>query len=86
MRIALALPLAVEDRVADAAVHHGHDVVVRCPTGAELASLVGPLRPDLVVVGAEPRYLTDRLLAACDDAGARVVALVADDAGRRQAA
>jgi MinD-like ATPase involved in chromosome partitioning or flagellar assembly len=86
MRVALALPLAAEDRVADAAAHHGHDVVVRSPSGAELASLVGALRPELVVVGAEPRYLTDRLLAACDEAGCRVVALVADDAGRRQAA
>ncbi len=82
----LALPLALEDRVTDDAVRHGHDIVGRSVSALELASLVGPLAPDAVIVASEPRYLTDRVLAACDDAGVRLVALAGDDAGRRHAA
>lgn len=86
MRVALALPLALEDRLADEAVRHGHEIVLRSPSGPELASLVGGVRPELAVVGAEPRYLTERLLAACDAAGTRVVAVAGDEASRRHAA
>lgn len=85
MRLALALPVALEDRIAEEAMRHGHELVVRCHSGAELASLIDDLRVDACVVSAEPRYLTDRLLAACDDAGARIVALSSDDVGRRHA-
>lgn len=85
MRLALALPLALEDRIAEEAARHGHDVIARSPSGAELASLVGALRPDAAIVAAEARYLTDRLLATCDECGTRVVALAADDIGRRHA-
>ena len=85
-RIAIALPVALEDRVSDEAVRHGHDVVARCASALELASLVGPVAPDIVIVASEPRYLTDRVLASCDDAGVRLIALAADDAGRRHAA
>lgn len=85
-RIALALPVELEDRVADEAVRHGHEIVARCVSALELASLVGPLAPDVVIVASESRYLTDRVLASCDNAGVRLVALTADDAGRRHAA
>ena len=85
MRLALALPLALEDRIAEEAARHGHDVIARSPSGAELASLVGALRPDAAIVAAEARYLTDRLLAMCDEAGTRVLALAVDDIGRRHA-
>lgn len=85
MRIALALPLSLEDALAEQALRHGHEVVARCPSGAELAALVAALRPDAALVAAEPRYLTDRLLAACDEAGTRIVALAADEIGRRHA-
>lgn len=84
-RIALALPLELEDRLAEDALRHGHEIVARSPSAPELASLVAALRPDAAIVAAEPRYLTERLLAACDDAGTRVVALTADDVGRRHA-
>ncbi|MBG6056143.1 MinD-like ATPase involved in chromosome partitioning or flagellar assembly [Salinibacterium sp. CAN_S4] len=85
-RIALALPLALEDRMAEDAVRHGHEVVARTVSALELASLVGPVSPDIVIAASEPRYLTDRVLASCDEAGVRLIALAADDAGRRHAA
>lgn len=85
MRLALALPLSLEDRIAAEAMHHGHEVVARSPSGAELASLIGALRPDAAIVAAESRYLTDRLLATCDSSGTRLVALAADEVGRRHA-
>jgi len=85
VRLVLALPLVLEDRIAEDATRHGHEVIARSPSGAELASLVGALRPDAAIVSAEPRYLTDRLLATCDESGTRVVALAADDVGRRHA-
>ena len=85
-RIALALPVALDDRVSGDAMRHGHNVVARSVSALELASLVGPVAPDIVIVAAEPRYLTDRVLASCDDAGVRLIALAADDAGRRHAA
>ncbi|MGV8896398.1 MAG: AAA family ATPase [Rhodoglobus sp.] len=85
-RIVIALPVALEDRVTDEAMRHGHDIVGRCVSALELASLVGPLTPDVVIVASEVRYLTDRVLASCDDAGVRLVALASDDAGRRYAA
>jgi MinD-like ATPase involved in chromosome partitioning or flagellar assembly len=85
VRIAIALPLALEDRVAREAAHHGHEIVARSPSGAELASLIDALRPDAAIVAAESRYLTDRLLAICDSSGTRMVALAADEVGRRHA-
>jgi len=84
-RIALAMPVAWEDRLAEEAQRHGHEIVARSPSAHELASLVGAVRPDVVIAAAEPRYVTDRMLAACDDAGVRLIALAADDIGRRHA-
>jgi len=85
MRLALALPLALENRLVEDATRHGHEIVARSPSGAELASLVAALRPDAAAVAAEPRYLTDRLLATCDASGTRLVALAADETQRRHA-
>lgn len=85
-RIALALPVDLEDRVSEDAVRHGHEIVTRSVSALEIASLVGPLKPDVVIVASEPRYLNDRVLASCDDVGVSLVALAADDSGRRYAA
>lgn len=85
-RIALALPIDAEDRLAPGAQRYGHDVVARCSSAHELASLVDVLSPEIVVVAATERHLTSRLLAVCDEAGVRVLALVAGDADRRRAA
>ena len=84
-RIALAVPVALEDRVSDDALRHGHEIIARSVSALELASLVGTLTPDVVIASAEPRYLTDRVLAACDEIGVRVIALASDDSGRRHA-
>ena len=85
-RLALAAPLALEAELAEQAERHGHEVVARAASAAEAASLVVALRPDALLVAAEPRYLGGRVLAACDDAGVRVVALTSSDADRRLAA
>lgn len=86
MRIAFALPLEAEDRLAEDAVRHGHEIVARCATAHELAARIDALRPTVAVVAADERHLTDRLLAVCDEAGVRVVALVTGEADRRYAA
>lgn len=85
-RIALALPLELEDRYADELVRHGHEIVARVASGAELAALLPRLRPELALVSAAPRYLGERLLVESDAAGIRLVAVVATDAERRHAA
>jgi MinD-like ATPase involved in chromosome partitioning or flagellar assembly len=85
-RIVVALPLALEDRLTGEAERHGHEVVGRTPSALELGSLVSERRPDAVIALAEPRYLTERVLALCDDRGVRVVALAADDSARRHSA
>ncbi|HEY0259376.1 MAG TPA: regulator [Lacisediminihabitans sp.] len=85
-RVALALPLAVEDRLAGELERHGHDLVARCASADELAFALVAASVDVAVVEASPRYLTERLIAEADAAGVRLVALVGSDAGRRQAA
>lgn len=85
-RISLALPLALEDRIADQAARHGHEVLARATGAHELAAHVDAARPDAVIVAAEPRYLTPRLLATADESGVRVIAVTATDADRRYAA
>jgi MinD-like ATPase involved in chromosome partitioning or flagellar assembly len=90
-RIALALPLEAEDRLASDAVRHGHEIVARCSTAHELAARVDALMaearsPDVAIVAATERHLTDRLLAVCDEAGVRVIALVGGEVDRRHAA
>jgi MinD-like ATPase involved in chromosome partitioning or flagellar assembly len=86
MRIAMALPLEAEDRLAAEAVRHGHEIVARCASAHELASRIEAARPDVALVAATERHLTDRLLAICDEAGVRLLALVSADADRRHAA
>ena len=86
VQLALATPLALEAELAEQAERNGHVIVSSAAGAAEAASLVVALRPDALLVAAEPRYLSDRLLAACDDTGVRVVALVGSDADRRLAA
>lgn len=84
-RIALALPMEAEDRLVSEAIRHGHEVVARCSTAHELASRIESLAPDLVIVAATGRHLTERLLAVCDGSGVRVLALVQGENDRRHA-
>jgi MinD-like ATPase involved in chromosome partitioning or flagellar assembly len=85
-RIAMALPLEAEDRLASEAEMHGHEVVARCSTAHELASRIETVAPDVVIVAATERHLTQRLLAVCDEAGVRMLALTAGEIDRRHAA
>jgi MinD-like ATPase involved in chromosome partitioning or flagellar assembly len=84
--IALALPMALEDRLSAEATRHGHVILARCSSGHELASAVAMHQPDVAIASAEPRYLTDRVLAVSDDSGTRIVALVGSEPARRHAA
>ncbi|MEP6482142.1 MAG: regulator [Rhodoglobus sp.] len=85
-RLIFALPVAIEDRLAAEAVRHGHEVVARCASAHELAAIIDAQRPDAVLLAAEPRYLTDRVLVTADDAGVSVVALVTGEPARQHAA
>jgi Flp pilus assembly CpaE family ATPase len=82
-RIALALPLEAEDRLAAEATRHGHDVVARCSTAHELASRIEAAHPDIAIVAATERHLTASLLAVCDEAGVRILPLVGGEVERR---
>ncbi len=92
MRIALALPLEVEDRLVAPAERHGHTLVARSSTAHELAVRIDGLARDAVggvdvaIVAATERHLTDRLLAVCDEAGVRLIALTSSEGERRHAA
>ncbi len=76
VRIALALPLEAEDRIAAEAERHGHEVVARCSTAHELASRIETVRPEVALVAATERHLTPNLVTVCDDAGTRILPLV----------
>lgn len=84
--VAIAVPVAVEDRVNTELVRHGHDVVARCDSADELASMLAPSQAAHALVAAEPRYLTARLMAEADALGVRLVALAESDDGTRLAA
>jgi MinD-like ATPase involved in chromosome partitioning or flagellar assembly len=85
MRIAFALPLEAEDRLAAEAIRHGHEIVARCSTAHELASRVDAVAPDVAIVAATERHLTSSLVAICDEAGVRILALVGSEMDRRHA-
>jgi MinD-like ATPase involved in chromosome partitioning or flagellar assembly len=85
-RIALALPLDVEDRLAEDLANHGYEIVGRCSSADELASVLSITGAELALVSAGERYLNDRLLVESDAIGTRLVALIGSDAERRHAA
>lgn len=84
--IALALPLAVEDRLSAELIRYGHVAVARCDNADELAGVLAECGCTVAIVSAAPRYLTDRLLVESDSAGVRVIALAGTEAERRHAA
>ncbi|MBN9240115.1 MAG: regulator [Micrococcales bacterium 70-64] len=86
MRVALALPSPLGDEHAAQALRHGHEVVARATGAADAEPLIAALRPDALVVASDPRYLSARVLAACDDSGVRLVAVASSDADRALAA
>jgi MinD-like ATPase involved in chromosome partitioning or flagellar assembly len=84
--VALALPLADEQRLLADAPRHGHRVVARCSGAEELVAKLPTAQADLVVVSASPQYLTARVVAACDGLGLRLIAVAGSSAERRFAA
>ncbi|RUR01299.1 AAA family ATPase [Labedella endophytica] len=85
MRIAFAVDRGLEDAVIGALVERGHDLVARFADGDDLPLLLAPLAPDVLVVSADREHLTRAVLAACDDAGVRLVALLDGESSRRLA-
>lgn len=81
--VALALPLADEQRLVADAPRHGHRVVVRCSGAEELVARLSSADAELVVVSASPQYLTARVVAACDALGIRLLAVAGSVAERR---
>lgn len=84
--IALALPLSQEDRLSVELIRYGHSAVARCDNADELAGVLAECGCSVAIVSAEPRYLTDRLLAESDAQGVRVIGLAGSEAQRRHAA
>ena len=83
--VALALPLADEQRLAAEAPRHGHRVVARCSGAEQLAAQLGAAKPELVIASAVPQYLTARVVASCDALGVRLLAIAATPQERRYA-
>jgi MinD-like ATPase involved in chromosome partitioning or flagellar assembly len=87
-RVAFALPIEAEDRLASEATRHGHEVVARCASAHELAAKIDALESSVdtvALVASTDRHLTATLLSVCDDAGVRVIALVDGEGDRRHA-
>ncbi|MGY3126810.1 MinD-like ATPase involved in chromosome partitioning or flagellar assembly [Agrococcus sp. UYP33] len=86
--IAVSAPLEREDAIVREVARHGHRVVVRAATADDLVERLtvrgadAEPRIDLVLVVADARHASRRLVDACDERGLRLVAL-ADDAGER---
>jgi len=84
--VALALPLADEQRLVAEAGRHGHRVVARCSGADDLAAQLETARPELAVAAAAPQYLSSRVVAACDAIGVRLLVVAGSVQERRFAA
>ncbi len=84
--VALALPLADEQRLVAEAGRHGHRVVARCSGADDLAAQLETARPELAVAAAVPQYLSSRVVAACDAIGVRLLVVAGSAQERRFAA
>jgi MinD-like ATPase involved in chromosome partitioning or flagellar assembly len=84
--LVLALDRRVEDRLIGPIVATGHEILARPQTAAETMTFLEAKLPDVVLVSASRRQLTDRLIAACDARVVRLIALAAGDLERRHAA
>ncbi len=84
--VALALPLADEQRLVAEAGRHGHRVVARCSGADDLAAQLETARPELAVAAASPQYLSSRVVAACDAIGVRLLVVAASVQEHRFAA
>ena len=83
--VALALADAIASRLGRELARNGYQVLERCSDAADLAEKLQRIRPDVVMVSALPRFLDEKLIAACDLAGVRMVAVAGADVERRHA-
>lgn len=84
-RVAVSVPSPDERRLVESAGHWGHEVVVACADGEDLARRIAADPPEVVLVAADPRHLAAPLVRACDDAGIRMVVVAAGEEGVRYA-
>jgi MinD-like ATPase involved in chromosome partitioning or flagellar assembly len=84
--VVLAVPFADEQRLLADAGRHGHRVVGRCAGADELLTALATVMTDLVVVAADPHYLTEAVLAAADGRGVRLLVVAGSTEERRHAA
>lgn len=84
--VGVCLSGAVERRIVAELERSGHQLVIRARTSDGVEPEVHNRNIECVVVGANETQLTSRLLALCDVAGIRVVALASNDRERRFAA
>lgn len=83
--IAVCLRPELEPRFTTELERHGYRVVLRAEGAAQLEAALGTMTAQLVVADAGQVVLTAGLLAACDDAGVRIVAVASGEAERRNA-
>ena len=84
--IAVALPPELEGRIVAELRGHGYRVVLSAASADELVAGMTTAGFELAIADADPHYLTAGLLAACDAAGIRLVAVAGSGASRRNAA
>ncbi|WP_200936695.1 AAA family ATPase [Leifsonia sp. Root112D2] len=84
--LALALDHRVEDRLGAEMVAGGHEIIARLRSAAEIIALLQEHLPDVVLVGASRKHLSEGLIAACDARAVRLIALASSDLERRHAA
>lgn len=84
--LVLGLDRRAEDRLVGPILTAGHEILARPQAAAETVACLEARPPDVVLVLASRRQLTDRLIAACDARAVRLIALAASDLERRHAA
>lgn len=84
--IVLAVPAELSRRLAGDAVRYGHEIAAECATADELAFRLRTTGVTIAIASADPLLLDSRVIAAADESGVRIVALVGTDTQRRHAA
>jgi MinD-like ATPase involved in chromosome partitioning or flagellar assembly len=83
--VAVLLPAEVEGRIVAELERHGRRVVLRASDPHELERALVTAGFEAAITGAGQAHLGPELLAACDTAGVRIVALASTEAERRNA-
>lgn len=76
----------MEDRLIAEIITGGHEIIARLQSAAEVIALLHEHVPEVTLVSASRKHLSEALIAACDARAVRLVALAASDLERRHAA